>query len=82
MKKFRVGMGAFSAKVRTNGCNPTEGMVWIPEGSFSMGDSMRDNVFDDERPVHSVSVDDGLHESGGQFPGKWLWVVRHGGKCV
>lgn len=34
-----------------------EGMVWIPAGTFQMGDSSKEPIFKDALPVHEVELD-------------------------
>ena len=91
MKKFRVGMFAFAVMVGVSGCNsregnPTEGnllegMVWIPGGNFSMGDSKAEG-WDAELPVHSVYVDgfymDQTEVTKAQWDAVYNWAVAHG----
>src|SRR6185436_5670062 len=50
----RSSSAAAKPESRSNDMNWTNGMVWIPAGSFRMGD---DEGQPDERPVHEVVVD-------------------------
>jgi formylglycine-generating enzyme required for sulfatase activity len=86
MKKFRVGMFAFAVMVGVSGCNsregnPTEGMVWIPGGNFSMGD-IKGEGESDELPVHSVYVDgfymDRTEVTKAQWDAVYTWAVTNG----
>ena len=54
---LEANQAAIEGKLASAGLQQTSGgMVLIPEGSFSMGDAFDPEGYDDELPVHTVSV--------------------------
>lgn len=50
-----TGLWTGEGPLTTEASEPPEGMVWIPGGSFRMGE--QDPRFADAQPIHTVHVD-------------------------